>query len=344
MRTIKMPQKKRMGLGLLVSLLIVLGLLVGITSWRIYREYRQEQLDRQLIRAIEHNATSDVLTLLAQGANANAQDKPPDLRPFWRIFLDIFQHKPTQASTQPSALAVACNVESPYESFLPVYADTSPIVQALLEHGADVHTKSVDGENLPIIAAEHKQYASLRILVAHGAVIMDVDEDGQTLLMLAVQSQDVGSAKLLIDRGINVNAQARHGDTALMMAAEQGNAALVKLLLDKGADVNAHDQLWGTALIDAASEGHTDCVKLLLDRGADINADSPPPGQGTALMHAVIKGHLQVVKLLLARGANPNTSILPIVAHATRTSPLSYARDSGREDIVTVLKKAGAKE
>src|ERR1041385_5885177 len=121
-----MSRKKQ--IGLLISLLALVGTLVGGASWRTYRELHQEQINRQLIEAIKRNDTPAVLSALRQGADANAQDKPPDLRPIWRIFLDMLQGKRPAISHEPSALIVALELQ-PGEMAICYDVETAPIVQ-----------------------------------------------------------------------------------------------------------------------------------------------------------------------------------------------------------------------
>ena len=182
----------------------------------------------------------------------------------------------------------------------------------------------------------------------------NVDISRYTPLMNAAKNKDVATVKSLLANGAKVDERNEDGETALMIAANfVGNTQVVKTLLAHKADMNARTNRYReTALMSAASTGDTECVKLLLDHGADVNAEAGFKSMGSPLMHAVIKNiegfppshSLSVIKLLLARGANPNTYIIPLVAHATRTSPLSYARDGKRYDIVDLLIKAGAKK
>ena len=91
-------------------------------------------------------------------------------------------------------------------------------------------------------------------------------------------------------------------------------------------------------LIAAAFKGDTETVRLLLDKGANVNAKDEDGG--TALMFASVNGHTDTVKMLLKRGANPN---ITAKSSSGTVSALIYAKRMGHEEIVNILKKAGAK-
>lgn len=107
----------------------------------------------------------------------------------------------------------------------------------------------------------------------------------------------------------------------------------VRFLLDRGADPNAADYEGITALMRAS--GST--VGMLLAAGADLKAKDHK-GR-TALIHAVAwVQDIETVKALLAAGADVHAK------DAEGKTVLQYAHGRGREDIVALLKQAGAKE
>jgi ankyrin repeat protein len=81
----------------------------------------------------------------------------------------------------------------------------------------------------------------------------------------------------------------------------------VRELLDAGVDANMRDVAGDPALISAAWIGSSGIVKLLLDRGADVNAIG---SDGRNALQRVLtnstywyEGHDEVVRILRAAGA-----------------------------------------
>ena len=127
--------------------------------------------------------------------------------------------------------------------------------------------------------------------------------------------------------------------SALLWASHLGHEHVVAALLEgkyKGADV---DQVCGgcTALQLASREGHVGVVRMLLARGAK----QVLPGQTyTAMYWAAYNNRIEVIKLLLAA---PGTSDALKAKHDGST-PLKWAIDWGRAEMVALLRAAGAPE
>ena len=129
-------------------------------------------------------------------------------------------------------------------------------------------------------------------------------------------------------------------DVQLIQAAKDGNLPVVQALLEKGDNVNADDGHGITALMVASWNGHTEIVKSLLEKGADVNIKKTDSGV-TPLFIASLQGHTEVVKLLLAAKADVNVKVS---REGKIYTPLSIAKQWERNDIVSILEKAGAKE
>ena len=102
----------------------------------------------------------------------------------------------------------------------------------------------------------------------------------------------------------------------------------------------------GNPIIAAANAGHASIVAMLLDRGAQI--DQVVPGDENALIQASGEGHLEVVNLLIARGADVNARVWADQGGDTQRgewrTPLSMARQAPHDDVVKVLRAAGARD
>jgi len=156
----------------------------------------------------------------------------------------------------------------------------------------------------PLIeAAESGGRADVSRLLDRGADVDTRAVDGTTALHWAVRADRLDNVRALLESGADASAADRYGVTPLYLAAENGNAAVIAALLDAGADVNGVAPIGETALMTAVRTGTLDAVVLLLDRGADIDARDREFEQ-TALMLAVREAHPEVVALLLERGAD----------------------------------------
>jgi ankyrin repeat protein len=136
-------------------------------------------------------------------------------------------------------------------------------VRELLENGADVNAKSIDGSTPLHYAAHHGHVDVARLLIENGADVNAKSNDGSTPLHDAAHHGQVDAARLLIENGADVNAKSNYDSTPLHWAAWGGHVDFVRLLIEKGADVNAEDNDGKTPIDIAHEKGHRNIVKLL---------------------------------------------------------------------------------
>jgi beta-lactamase regulating signal transducer with metallopeptidase domain len=196
-------------------------------------------------------------------------------------------------------------------------------------------------------AAERGDVAAIRRLIAAGAKAETVIRGDGSPLIAAARRGKLEAMKELIAAGANVNTGVTGDGNALTMAAQHGHLEAVRYLLDHGAEIDRGVEGDGNALIMAAGHGKVEVVQLLLDRGANIEA--VVPGDENPLIHASEGGQSSAVRLLLARGANPNARVwAELNDHDVRTgewrTPLGMARRNGHQEVVTILRAAGARE
>jgi len=263
--------KKRRALFL--TLPIILLLIISFPTGFFVREYRQERMERQLIQAVKRQDASAVLSLLAHGADANAQDKPPDPRPVWRILLDRLQGKRSPPSQAPTALLVALASE-PEPSAGSVHVETAPLIRALLDRGANLHILAENGDTPLIMAARMGSVGTVGQLLDHGANV-NATNGGHTALMEAIRWGSEGDqdhaavCTLLLQRGANPNIR-REGDgfTPLMCALYGQHEHAARLLLQWKADVNVGWQEHAKTALDCAYYHLPSFVPILKQAGA----------------------------------------------------------------------------
>lgn len=172
-------------------------------------------------------------------------------------------------------------------------------VRKLLEQGADVDAKDIDGLTALHEAAENKHTDVVKVLLQAGADanIRDRKWYAWTPLDKAVMNGCVDIVKVLLEAGADVNAKhGEHNLTVLMMAALSGHTETVAALLDAGADVNTSRTDGDTALHWAAMTGQAETVRLLLENNASINAKNTSGEM--PLQMAAAADHTEVVSLL----------------------------------------------
>lgn len=203
-------------------------------------------------------------------------------------------------------------------------------------------------------AAEAGETAKVSALINRGADVnasnsIRVSSSPLTVLMLAVVHGHVETARGLIEKGANVNATAdfpdkgtavpQKGVTALMQASASGDLPMVKLLVERGADVNARDGDGATALM-----GTTDgkVIAYLLEHKADANVKDK--AGNTALINLVRNSRfgdastVAAAEALLAKGADVNA------ANSVGETPLGVAEQTGKDELIALFRKAGAKK
>ena len=143
-------------------------------------------------------------------------------------------------------------------------------VKGLLDKGANVNVKSINGHTPLHNAAQRGHAEAARLLIDRGANPDAEDRSKKTSLHWAATNGHEGVARLLIDRGANPNAENRNKETPLHLAAYYDHVEIARLLLDKGARVDAEDIEKFTPLYFATVARHVLLAKLLILYGADL--------------------------------------------------------------------------
>ena len=222
------------------------------------------------------------------------------------------------------------------------------------------------------VAIEQGDTAKVKALLDGGAAVdtpIDYAENSITPLMKAAYEGSVEIVALLLERGAKVNAQVTGTkETALMNAVTGGHPEVVKLLLAAKADIKPKSSFEFNAFTSAVAAGEREIAKLILaagakiddgaytltplmfavsarnpemvqwlaENGANVNAGVKEGGQ-TALNLAIGNADADMVKVLIQLKANVNAK------DKSGTTPLMAAQKGDQDDIVAILKAAGAK-
>ena len=128
---------------------------------------------------------------------------------------------------------------------------------------------------------------------------------------------------------------------ALQAAASSGNEDVILFLLDQGMDIDTPTPINWTPLFIASRDGQAEAAKLLVFKGANLNIQT---NLGTTALTMVVtqdypteKARLDLLAYMLKRGADPN--VKDIYHH----TPLYYAQEKGKKEVVSLLQEYGAR-
>ncbi len=190
--------------------------------------------------------------------------------------------------------------------------DTAKIEQLLLS-GVDINTQDkTSGTTVLMIASSYYYYDNIvEYLISNGADVNLKDNEGKTALLWA-SSNSLPNAKILLANGAKVNEAANDGMTPFLEASLGVSSGKVTI----------------------------EMLDLLRKNGANINAAlQRKSAMGwTALHYAAINGDVELVKYLIKYGANVNK------ATGDGSTPLYLAQLGKHEEIIKLLKNAGAKD
>jgi ankyrin repeat protein len=136
-------------------------------------------------------------------------------------------------------------------------------VKLLLDHGADLSAKKIDGETPVSLGAGHQDIAEL---------FKDV-----LALTDAASKGDNKAVKELIEKGTPLNGLDQFGQSPLTEASWNGRTDTVKLLLGKGADPNIKKPDGQSPLSIAMGQNRPDIVVLLNAAIAKQSKEIPKP-------------------------------------------------------------------
>jgi ankyrin repeat protein len=212
-------------------------------------------------------------------------------------------------------------------------------VKALVNGGAKADTWIDYGEHkiTPLMKAcwdGEQEIASF--LIDNGADVNATDNDGETPIYSAIKRDRPELTQLLIEKGAKVNIKDSRQFSPLTIAAAAGSDKIIELLVNAGADLKT--ETYGlTSLMFAISAKKLDTVRLLVKLGAPVNQVSSMSGQ-TALFSAIYSANSEMVQALIDLKANVNFKT------KDGETPIKAAQKGDQDDLIAILKAAGAKQ
>ena len=144
------------------------------------------------------------------------------------------------------------------------------ITRLLLEHGADVNSKTRLGMTpLRVLSHSNGNPETAEVLLEHGADPNILPGSSKSSLYVALEEGYLGLVQLLLEHGANPNVGKTFGRTPLHLAARQGDLKTTQALLELRVDVNSLDDEGRTPLQIASQHGWNHIVQLLLQHGAE---------------------------------------------------------------------------
>lgn len=219
-------------------------------------------------------------------------------------------------------------METLSELHIAVYYGNRNKVKRILENGADVNIKNLDGITPLMIAVADGDEITTEMLIKYGENVNERDRYGNTPLHYSIKHKSI--VNILLNNKADPNVINTKMQTPLDIAVYGGFRETIELLINAGAkSVLAKDINGMTKLHYAALYSNCKYIEILLSQGANINSQNIK--RQTPLHIAVINKNIDICQLLLEKGAYSNQPDL------NGNSPIQLAIDNKCDDIVELL-------
>lgn len=195
-------------------------------------------------------------------------------------------------------------------------SESIPLMNHLLELGADVNARNKEGASALHFAAGDGSVPRIQILLEKGADLSFQSASGTPLHWAAAKGHAL-AIELLLRRGANASEVNKDGISALIMAAVAGSDKGVASLVEAGADCGAILAGNLTALHICAEHGLTSAVEKMVQTETGRRCAALATDEGNLPIHlAAMSGHAALVSLLL--DVSPEEIVLKDLPSALR--------------------------
>ena len=213
-----------------------------------------------------------------------------------------------------------------------------PLIQALVQNGADVNGLDSAGRTAICIAAGEGHMKGIRALVELGGDVNTTQWFGVSPIQIAAWEGHADVIRTLVELGGNVNTPDTSGSTPLYCAAEEGHVAAARTLLELGGNVYDADCEGITPLHVASKEGHVEVIDLLVEFGSDVNSRDIF-SDFTPMHYAVRSGQVESIRALFKHGAGIGNTLT--IAMEDDQNILTVAVEHDRLDVCAFLVNTG---
>ncbi|XP_070541791.1 transient receptor potential cation channel subfamily A member 1-like [Ptychodera flava] len=171
----------------------------------------------------------------------------------------------------------------------------------------DVNLKGVDDRSpLHLAITMTTNMDIIEEMVEHGANVNAKDINGRTPVILATEHCPPAYLRDFLDRfpDVNVNETDDFGYSPILIAASQGNGRKLEILLKFDADMTERDHEGRTVIHKVV--GNRDALNILLKREESASLIDVTDSHGLTALHQAAQKHPQSVSLLLMKKFNPN--------------------------------------
>ncbi len=319
-----------------------------------------------LFKAIEGNDTNAVEAALVAGANANAVNETGGSALYEAVRkqsidmarmliakgADVNFVNEQNIGATPLMMAAAYNeipivnllLETGADVNLPdtngdpainwaAYYGYTDVAEQLLKAGAD--TEQV-GHGNPREIAMRRGHQDFVRLMARAAEI-ELPSPDTALLIEGVATENMDAIEDALALGTSANATDFSGRPILGLAARTGNVELVARLVEAGAEADAVDEIGFSPLMEAVRDNKIDVARYLISLDADVNRRSYANALYLTPMHmAGLSGNPDMVQLLADAGADIDPK------GRENGTPLLWTLGEGKMDAVMKLLELGA--